>query len=230
MLSHLIKRIQRRRTGSHNRAIVLDELQAIYVSIPKVACTSLKYAMAEWLGLELSEKQQIHNAAFKFAALSELSRKPYQSYYKFVFVRNPWDRLVSFYSNKIANAHEGPRRKDGIPKALHRFGMFRAEMPFEEVVEAVLKIPDSKADKHFRSLCTFIPAKRGHLLVDFVGKFENLDQDFQQVCRSIGANGGNLPHRKKSNRTAYRKYYETRTAELVRNRYAKDIKLFGYEF
>ncbi len=69
----------------------------------------------------------------------------------------------------------------------------------------------------------------GNLLVDFVGKFENLDQDFQSICQKVGISAS-LPHINKSKRTNYQDYYDAETRDLTARLYAEDIERFGYTF
>ena len=65
-------------------------------------------------------------------------------------------------------------------------------------------------------------------MVDFVGRFENLTADFRSVCQTIGVSA-TLPAFKRTV-LDYRGYYTDRTAELVADRFARDIAKFGYVF
>ncbi len=71
--------------------------------------------------------------------------------------------------------------------------------------------------------------ENGKLLVDFVGKFENLDEDFRSICQKVGISA-RLPHINKSKRTDYRDYYDSETRDLTAQLYAEDIERFGYTF
>ena len=66
--------------------------------------------------------------------------------------------------------------------------------------------------------------------MDFIGKFENLQEDFNKVCDKIGVKRERLPHRKKSIRKPYRDYYNSNTKKIVENLYGEDIEHFGYRF
>ena len=91
----------------------------------------------------------------------------------------------------------------------------------------------------------------GHLLVDFVGKFETLQQDFDQVCIQLGFNDSRLPHinssdkksrelrrkarnifhrNKESSLRRYNEFYDEETREYVAELYQADIKNFNYCF
>jgi hypothetical protein len=71
----------------------------------------------------------------------------------------------------------------------------------------------------------------GECLVDFVGRFENLQRDFATVATRLGLPSAELPHAMKSpRRPPLARYYNSRTRDLIANIFARDIELFGYEF
>ena len=74
-----------------------------------------------------------------------------------------------------------------------------------------------------------------NLIVDFVGKYENLQNDWQLVCDHLelcqnSLKNLQLNHFNKSFHENYRKYYNENTIERVYNIYKQDIKLFNYKF
>jgi chondroitin 4-sulfotransferase 11 len=158
----------------------------------------------------------------------------YRDYFKFAFVRNPWDRLVSCYFNKAAtgspiSGFKGPN----LNPPGEEQDWFYPGMPFAEFVEAVHAIPDEDANLHFRSQHTVVCDPGGRVMADFVGRFENLRKDFAVVAEKIGAPGLELPHRLKSRRRKSRPYtdfYDKRLKKLVHERYEKDVETFGYSF
>jgi hypothetical protein len=119
-------------------------------------------------------------------------------------------------------------------------------MPFEEFIRFLLDHPsgrDEGANRHWMSQHVFVTDKNGELLVDFIGKIENLEDDFATVCRTIGLPDIRLPWLNsregwKVDKQAldrkdplyYRSYFTAETRELVRKRYQKDIEMFGYDF
>jgi hypothetical protein len=138
----------------------------------------------------------------------------YNDYFSWSFVRNPWDRLVSTYTNKIINKHHG-----GIGNDWSKLTSFK---------DFILKIEKSditNVDRHIRSLHTFFPED-----IDFIGKLENFQQDFDIICDKIGIPKQKLPHNNKTKHKHYTEYYNDETRQIVAEKYAKDIEYFGYKF
>ena len=137
-----------------------------------------------------------------------VSSEIYENYYKFGFVRNPWSRAISAYKYTIQ------WYKNNEPQKL-------ADEKFKTFKKWILKEnPDGKYGEqyHFVKECNFI------------GKLENLQEDFNIVCDKIGIRHQKLPHKNKSNHKHYTEYYDNETREIVAEKYAKDIEYFGYKF
>ncbi len=212
--------------------IALEGLKAIYFPIPKVACSSLKKVCADLLQMQISSgdmKEDIHYQHFPYVKKYKINTD-YKDYFKFCFVRNPWARVVSCYFNKVY-VEPGETRED---TRFLGFGdnrkHFRMGMGFEEFVEAVCRIPDKKADSHLVSQHTFLTDSAGNLLVDFIGKIETFEEDFQYICEQMNVKELEIPHLMKSKQVDYCSYYSEKTKEMVRRRYERDIDLFGYGF
>ncbi len=194
-----------------------DTNRMIYFINPKCACTTIKAFMAttdRTLDVDPAKIGQ-DNAFGKVDRVEDVS--PYPDYFKFTFVRNPWDRLVSCYLEKILQQ----RRWREI---------FGSSPSFADFVRIVHGIPDEKADMHYRSQYLNLTDSFDKLVVDFVGRVETIHDDMKAVA-SVRSLDYSLGHFRKSNgRRPYQKYYEKKTRDLVGERYARDIKLFGYEF
>lgn len=82
-------------------AVLLEAYNAVYIEVPKVACSSIKIALASLLGIDLDALGgNPHEVDFP-APRTLAGPGLYAGLFTFAFVRNPWDRLVSCYRDKI---------------------------------------------------------------------------------------------------------------------------------
>ena len=72
--------------------------------------------------------------------------------------------------------------------------------------------------------------KKGNLMVDFIGRFERLEEDFKCLSQCIGIQYASLPHTKQSDRKDYREYYTDALRDRVAALYKDDIEYFDYSF
>ena len=191
--------------------------KCIFIHIPRCGGTSIEIAMygKNWFYVESSTKHLI-------ASTAKNIYKPYwNDYFKFSFVRNPWDRMVSLA--KYPTAYKLNLNKGKL-------------VGFEEHFK---EFPEIEVDKRSKSLNdTFYPIKNSVYLnilnveLDFIGRFENLNEDFEFIYKSIGdippLLTNDLMHR--SYHKHYTEYYDDETREIVAQKYARDIEYFGYKF
>ena len=150
----------------------------------------------------------------------------WNDYFKFTIVRNPWDRLLSCWKQKLA-----VRVKTSCPEDECRFyhNLLGLEFPggltFAEFVKT-LNADNLYADKHWAPLYSLINLDS----VDFIGRFENLQEDFYTICDKIGIPRQKLSHANSTKHKHYTEYYDDESREIVAEKYAKDIEYFGYEF
>jgi hypothetical protein len=150
----------------------------------------------------------------------------YTDFERIAFVRNPWDRLVSCYADKILR----DKTHEAMAESIEQYDYYENYMPFADFARAVSRIPDKKANRHFRSQHTFLTDRSGDLMPNRIGYFETLSEDFARMCREHDMPNLELPRFKVTRRTDYRDYYDAETIDLVRERYKTDIELFGYKF
>jgi hypothetical protein len=127
-------------------AVLLRAHGAVYIEVPKVATSSIKITLASLLGIDLEPVGgNPHKVRFPAPASRQSGPTLYPGLFSFAFVRNPWDRLVSCYRDKILGevpefTSFHPAR--GVAYCLARFDVFRAGMSFDEFVKAVAAVPD----------------------------------------------------------------------------------------
>jgi hypothetical protein len=135
----------------------------------------------------------------------------FNTYYKFGFVRNPWDWQVSLYHWTL----ETPEH--------YQHKLFKSMAGFDEYIRWRVA-PENKVLQK-----SFLMDQDENLLVDFVGRFETLEKDFKKVCERVKITTY-LPHINKSTHRDYQTYYDANSRELVREHFAPDINYFGYDF
>lgn len=158
----------------------------------------------------------------------------WSDYYKVAFVRNPWDRLVSWYTMiKEKGTMTWYKRIVGMRRYndLTQYVLANATSFDEFIYKCRDTIDDIDGRKSILyNQLDYVSDKNGNLIVDFVGRFENLSEDSQIVFQNLSLKGVSLPHKNSSKHKNYRTYYSDETRDEVSTMYAKDIEFFGYEF
>ncbi|MDN3516815.1 sulfotransferase family 2 domain-containing protein [Aquisalimonas lutea] len=209
----------------------------LFVHIAKTGGTSVraalrKYRWGGWysvpLGLASVASQMTrprHKLGLKFprhakaiAALEMLPTEVFEGFFKFTVVRNPWDLQVSSY-------HHIQREKPEVLAGILTFEDFlRRKFDPERPYDFMLDISAERQHEYLVNL-------RGELIVDFIGRYERLQADFNRICEHIGVTAPALPHlRRADDREDYRRYYTDELAELVARHYQRDLDLLGYRF
>jgi hypothetical protein len=190
-----------------------DDLRCVFVHIPKNAGVSLCNALFGCLGGG-------HLTARTYRAIFGV--ECYDSYFKFAFVRNPWDRLVSAYTFLKKGGLNG---QDEAWAREH----LAVYPDFKDFVKRGLN-PGSLYEKlHFIPQWEYLVNRDGKIAMDFLGRFETLEDDFDQVAKRLRV-AASLPRANASPRGDYRSYYDDASAEIVARLYARDIELFRYSF
>jgi len=234
-----LDRLRLRLEGYDNsQPILLEDYNAIYFQIPKIASTAIKKVLMKEMGVS---GRAAHATRFPLMDPHKLNNGDYYDYFRFEFVRNPWARIASCYRQKIcrkANINGGAWLRFlyyVTPDAWHlTFNKFlptpilSSYMCFVEFVEAVAKIPDSRIDKHLRSQCQYLCGEDGELLVSYLGRLESFTEDFHHVAMRIGLPLDEPKNTARGKSPNFRTYYNQHTWDLVAARYRRDIELLGY--
>jgi hypothetical protein len=186
---------------------------SIFIHVPRSAGTSIAFAIGA---------PKPHIPVSRYAAFDA---SLYNQFFKFAFVRNPWDRLLSSYSH-ICAAENDPEWKTHTA-VLSRFKDFES---------FVLALEDPKLRRrilgftHFRPQVDWLTLPRSkQIAVDFVGRFENLDLDYVIVADRLGISSP-LPNVNASKHVPYRDAYSRRMRDIVAEMYSDDVNLLGYRF
>ena len=174
----------------------------IFIHIPKNAGQSVKKALNLHHRCTMPASEHISNIG-----LNKFNEK-----FSFAFTRNPWDRQISFYKF-ICNT-----------KTHHLHSKVKP-ISFEGYIKDVL--PNWGMVNFSQRSYVYSPS--GVLLVKFLGRFENLENDFEIVCNKIGVNVS-LPKINSTAHKHYSEYYNEETKRIVGEIFEKDIKILGYKY
>lgn len=213
------RRMQKKRKLTSNEYSYkqFDDTQSIFIHIPKAAGISVC-------------KSIYGNLAAGHTSMSTyqyvFSRKDFDRYFKFTFVRNPWDRLFSAYSFL---------KKGGINNKDLKWSQINLSKynSFERFVLDYLSETSIYEYIHFIPQTHLLSCygKKLVLPIDYLGFYENLESDFQYVVKRLGKNC-TLPYLNKTegSKLTYQDAYSEDMIEKVRSLYLTDIQEFGYSF
>jgi hypothetical protein len=170
-------------------------------------------------------KQNRESVYFKHATADSLRRglgDEFYSYYRFTFVRNPWDWIVSNYV--FNRGLHNPYVKETTYDVAGRVPDWAEDMPFSEWLRWWIK--------NFRpSQTMMITDDNGACLVDDIFRFESLSLEYRKLKSKIKVWNPRvrIPHLKRS-RTGDNcvKYYDAESVRLVQKHFAQDIDMLGY--
>jgi len=167
------------------------------------------------VALALGLPQQMHATALEIRQL--VTREQWENAFKFAFTRNPWDKVVSHYHYRVQT---------------NQTDLGNNAMDFNEWVRRSYGEQNPTyydKPRFFMPQLDWIADKSGKMIVDFVGQYENLAEDFGKACEQLGITR-ELPHVRKSHHKHYSEYYEDDTRKIVERWFLKDIETFGYRF
>ena len=179
--------------------------------IPQFICSRISGLTGHRIACKIPRHAKV------IAAYEMLPREVFDGLFKFAFVRNPWDLQVSSYHHL---KRERPHLVGG--RDFETFLRYKLDpaRPYQYHLDTSIELQsDYLVDLH------------GKVLVDFIGHFETLNDDFITICQRIGVKPPALEHKRQAkDRGGYQKYYTPETAELVARHFAADIAMFGYHF
>ena len=146
---------------------------------------------------------------------AEVGVDRFQRFFKFAFVRNPFDRAVSQYVYMA-------QRPD-----LRRFLGMREGASFSRYLELIPRVKHVQWEPQRSFL---VDPVTGDVLVDFIGRFERFASDARSVFQRLGVAADSVPHVNRSDRKPYREYYAGDDRAKVEAMYGSDLEFLGYNF
>ncbi len=232
--------------------MICHPYRCVFIHLPKTGGISVEHVFLRLVGLTWDTREPLllranhdpskgpprlaHLKASEYVSCGYLAPELFQSYFKFSFVRNPWDRMVSEYKYR------------GHPM----------RMPFKTWLLKHLPPPGfTDAWCHLVPQYEFLHDADGRLLADFVGRYETFQTDFDAVCDRLGIPPTPLPHenrsldaprirslndvkkrirrwlwtlRPRNVHPHYTQDYDDESRAYVAQRYRQDVETFGYAF
>jgi len=213
--------------------MICRDRQLLFIHVPKTAGQAMEQYILNSMGLDwkkdkasmLCKKNRwpwkgplrlAHLTAQEYLDYNYLSQKEFDGMFKFAFVRNPWARMVSYFTYAGCDKkfsfdswlmnHLPTPKDDGL---LIRKSGYRMIMPQTD----------------------YILSNEGELIVDYVGKFENIKDDFKEVCSLAGLPEDSLPSKNVSKKGKhYSEYYTPELKDRVAELYSLEIEMFNYTF
>lgn len=191
--------------------------KCIFIHIPRCGGTSMEIFLSggNWWGVDQGKTKHLIASTAK-----HIYKEYWDDYYKFSFVRNPWDRMVS------------------MAKYSKTYGVTLGEN-FIDFSEYFKKYPNIEVDPvsesangHFTAINNSVYLNILNEELDFIGRYENMRSDFNHVLSCIGLDNVELVNNKRhqSAHAHYTKYYNEETRQIIGEKYKKDIEYFGYTF
>lgn len=201
--------------------MISDRHKVIFVHLRRTGGNSIEHALG---GIELLDESgrpteewdnRLHRGRSRFKIdrrghyihdtapeIRDRFPEQFESYFKFSIVRNPWAQMASHY---LKRRPEGSRQD--FPDYLEQFTLLAGTVPRRSLFD-----------------------DDGRELVDYVGRYESLDDDFAAVCGHLGVEPLPLPRHNTGGGTDYRSLYDARATRLVEQIFAEDIARYGYAF
>lgn len=205
--------------------IVSHRHRFIFFAVPRTATHSLRRALRKHAGAEDWEQQMLtarqalpvpelaalgHGHISLRQARAHLPREVHARYFKFAFVRNPFDRFVSACCFLNRGNPDFPGNERTFMKRALSHPPFRRR---------VLIVPQTE-------LLTDDP---GCPAMNYIGCFETLQDSYAEVCSRLGLPAADLETVNAAPRDAWRRYYDDELAAAVSDYYHADFRAFGYD-
>jgi len=238
-------------------------IKSVYIHIPKTGGTSFKKAFNPFINKTIITEQSnvIKNSenfayndllVLNFKKSDALRKKEilgseiWNKVFKFTIVRNPWDRYVSNWKWLTRKERLFPAKGWSARGWKGSDG----EITFQDFVKQMEpcylnleKLHGYQHDKwHIRNQIEHIVDQNGNIIVDHVGRFENLENEYKLICKKIGFEDIELPYLNHTGHYSgevkthnpkkihYSTYYNDELVEIVRERCRDDIERFDYKF
>lgn len=206
--------------------IISHQHRYIFFAVPKTGTHSVRQALREQMGEQDLEQVGLfvkkrfpfpEFATIPHGHISAAEIRPvvgedtFGSYLKFGFVRNPYDRFVSYCAFMARDTNY----------------MEATPVQFMKHVVRVLKPVDQML---YRPQHTFLTNADGSLAMDIVGRNETMQASYDAICARLGILSAPLGRANASKHRPWQEYYDKDLVGWVGEVYQKDLEMFDYRF
>lgn len=235
--------------------IISHDHKFIFIHIGKTGGTSVEKVLCDHLNIDFEKtKKDEYGEWWKHiwakGMRKRVGKKIWDEYFTFAFVRNPFDMILSLYSMytqypEYTNLQQHPNlyhpwnQFESFDKMVLGMGLCQHES--DEIwrrqldqlnAKTHVDVWDGLQNLQTKYLTDYWKGKSGggDILVDFVGRYENLTEDFHTVCGHLGLPCIDLIHHGKTRHEHYTKSYSSEAKQIVNDHFELDIARFGYSF
>lgn len=208
--------------GEYNFKVRSPKLNLLFVDVPKNASSTIKtvlFSLEKGDNVNPAWARYVYHRRWQPAfpdMVVDWADIPWQSYLRFAFVRNPYERILSSYLNSGWRFRHGDKT----------FREFVAELP-----DLVQRPNSDMQAMHQKPFGHFVPRVDGELFLDFVGRCESFDDDFNEVLSSAGVTARvSPPVVNASDHAGYREHYDVASRRVVEHLYGDELELGRYTF
>ena len=200
----------------------------LFIHIPKTAGNSIQSILSNYSEDEIVASQVYHDKKERFEisgihpSLKKhsrirdyralLDRKLYDRLFKFSIIRNPWERLISLYFTPSSNRNDWSRES------------FLRLVKRTDPVDQYITLDNTL---WCRALGKLAYIDRD---LDYLIRYENLENDFREVCVRAGLPEMSIPSFDKSKRAHFSEYYDDALVDIIYKKYRREIDWAGYTF
>jgi len=198
----------------------------IFFAVPKTGTQSIRYALRaylhdnDWEQCSLFEKKSFPVKEFADLGHGHLSYQQLAShfipqhldtFFKFAFVRNPYDRFVS------------------TCYFINRTNLRMKQCPLD-TMKSIIQKPELMKRVLFLPQYSFLCDNQENIMMDYIGRLEYFEKHCSTICQNINIKTFKIPRLNNYSIPKYHEIFDTELKELIGQFYSKDFKLFGYDF
>lgn len=216
----------------------------VFFSKPKCASESIRKILNKHSDIRSTDKAPYHHhtIALEMKLFFEKMEWDWDTYYKFISIRNPWDLVVSFFhyaKPDINGIYFWEKKRDGIKREKKTSISFKNWLLSKElkkswhslyIDEGTIKRNIWKNDLSMLRLSTFIMDEDQNSLVNSIIKVENLDSDLKEIFNKIGIKYRGIKKTNRSKHDEYINYYNSEMKKIIEKEFEFDIFIGKYSF